>query len=691
MGIPLRVLIIENSASHARHILAELTNGGYDCAYRRVDSPEAMSVALREKVWDIVVGNHALRRHDGPTAIKALGDTGLDIPIIAISDDDTEEAAVLAMRSGACDHLTRGRLARLALVVSRELKAASHGLDEALRESEQRFRNFFANQVAATAITSPTKGWVEVNDKLCEMLGYSREELSQMTWSELTYPDDLAPDVAQFDRLVAGEIEGYVLDKRFVRKDGTVVPVILSVACIRNEDRTMKYITAMLLDITERKRAEDALQAAKEYAENLIETANAIFVRLDTSGNVVQMNRSAEKATGYRLDEVRGRSWFEVIVPKDRYPEVWAVFEKLAGSGIVKNFENPILTKSGEERHILWQNSEVREDGAIAGTLSFGLDITERKTAEEALRHSHELMRYIIEHNRSAVAVHDKDMNYIYISQRYLDDYNVKARDIIGKNHYDVFPNLPQKWRDAHKKALAGEITSAEDDPYVREDGSVDWTRWECRPWYEADGSIGGVIVYTEIITERKLAEQEKRRFYRDTIRSVTQGKLDLVTFDEVKDYIGHAELTAAVISLADTAAARHTIREYCKTKGLAVDRLALFESAVGEAATNAVKHGGKGRIYAGTRGNAVWVAVSDKGPGISTITLPNATLRRGFSTKASMGVGFTIMMEASDEVKLCTGTKGTTVLLVINIDAQDNAASLTDLPDTWNDIDATS
>ena len=105
-------------------------------------------------------------------------------------------------------------------------------------------------------------------------------------------------------------------------------------------------------------------------------------------------------------------------------------------------------------------------------------------------------MKYIIEHNRSAVAVHDMDMNYIYVSQRYLKDYNVKEKDVIGKNHYDVFPDLPQKWRDVHQKVLAGEIFSEEDDAYEREDGSVDWTRWECRPWYEEEGTIGGLIVY---------------------------------------------------------------------------------------------------------------------------------------------------------------------------------------------------
>ena len=151
-----------------------------------------------------------------------------------------------------------------------------------------------------------------------------------------------------------------------------------------------------------------------------------------------------------------------------------------------------------------------------AHALNLERNIEERKRIEEQLRksrenllHSHDLMSYVIKHNSSSVAVHDKDLNYIYVSQRYLDDYNVKQQDIIGKHHYEVIPDIPQKWREVHQRALMGEVLGKDEDLFERADGTVEWTKWECRPWYEADGEIGGIIVYGEVITDRKLAEQQ--------------------------------------------------------------------------------------------------------------------------------------------------------------------------------------
>ena len=162
--------------------------------------------------------------------------------------------------------------------------------------------------------------------------------------------------------------------------------------------------------------------------------------------------------------------------------------------------------------HLIWLSitgeATYQNDGESKQISGLVTDITSQKETEEALTHSHDLMDYVIEHNNAAVAIHDKDLNYIYVSKNYLEQFNVKESDIIGKHHYAVFPDLPQKWRDIHQKVLNGEVHRNDKDPFPRADGTTDWTRWEARPWYENDGSIGGLIIYTEVINDQIEAEE---------------------------------------------------------------------------------------------------------------------------------------------------------------------------------------
>ncbi len=147
--------------------------------------------------------------------------------------------------------------------------------ERALCASEEKMRLFFERQVIGAAITTPEKGWLQVNDKLCQMLGYPREELANLTWAELTHPEDLAANVYQFNRMLSGLIEGYSLEKRFIRKDGQIVHTHLSVGCVRRPDRTVDYVLALLADITERKLAEEELCRARDELELRVQERTA--------------------------------------------------------------------------------------------------------------------------------------------------------------------------------------------------------------------------------------------------------------------------------------------------------------------------------------------------------------------------------------------------------------------------------
>lgn len=162
---------------------------------------------------------------------------------------------------------------------------------------------------------------------------------------------------------------------------------------IRDATGALTGLAGFAQDITESKTAEEALRRAKGFTEKLIETANVFFVALDREGRIVMINEAAERITGYSRDELVGENWFETLVPKDRYPEIW----DMLGGPIPKRYENPILTKSGEERFISWQNGTLDDPEGRIYSVSFGVDISERKRFEEALSKSHEELTILYE------------------------------------------------------------------------------------------------------------------------------------------------------------------------------------------------------------------------------------------------------------------------------------------------------
>jgi len=140
-------------------------------------------------------------------------------------------------------------------------------------------------------------------------------------------------------------------------------------------------------------------------------------------------------------------------------------------------------------------------------------DLPARNLAETVreLAASTALLRLFIQHTPAAIAMLDTQMHYIQTSERWMQDYRLDGQTIIGKSHYEIFPDAPPRWKAIHERVLAGQVERCEEDPFPRADGTIEWLQWEARPWFKAEREIGGIVLFTQIITRRKEAERAMR------------------------------------------------------------------------------------------------------------------------------------------------------------------------------------
>ncbi len=129
----------------------------------------------------------------------------------------------------------------------------------------------------------------------------------------------------------------------------------------------------------------------------------------------------------------------------------------------------------------------------------------------QELKTREQLLQQFIEHTPAAVAMVDREMRYLAVSRRWIMDYKLAGQEIVGRSHYDVFPDLEPRWKLVHERCLAGAVAACDDDPWLRGDGSQEWLKWEVRPWTDSAGAIGGIIMFTEVVTERKRTEMALR------------------------------------------------------------------------------------------------------------------------------------------------------------------------------------
>lgn len=249
------------------------------------------------------------------------------------------------------------------------------------QEKEETFQKFFKLGLIGMAITSLEKNWVEFNDSLCQMFGYSREDFAKLTWADITHPEDIEADVANFKQVLVGKIDGYTMDKRFIHCDGSIVFASISVGAVSNPDGDIDHFVALVRDITRNKQAEEELKLS---AKVFTDTHDGILIT-DSDLNILDVNPSFTAITGYTLKDVLGKTP-EILnsgrQDEEFYCDMWQqINERGHWQGEIWNRK-----KEGEIYAEFLNISELRDaNGNITNYIGVFSDITTTKLQQEKL------------------------------------------------------------------------------------------------------------------------------------------------------------------------------------------------------------------------------------------------------------------------------------------------------------------
>lgn len=313
---------------------------------------------------------------------------------------------------------------------------------------------------------------------------------------------------------------------------------------------------------------------------------------------------------------------------------------------------------------------------AIARELGEAEDRRRRRAAEEAVTTSAENYRRMIDSAPLVIFTFDREGVILQVNYEFEQCFGFGSDEIVGRRLWEVFGRLGQsETRELARRVFAGETIKNTEWEDLRKDGSIVYLLANITPIYNERREITMALTMSADITDRKLAEQRrqamdshKREFYRRTILAATGGKLVITEPDEIEAIAGPALRTWEIESLADIDKARNDIRALATESGMDESRVPGFVGCAIEAMANVHKHADGGTITLHRVADSLMLVASDKGPGIEALSLPDVALKKGYSTAASLGMGYKVMIEFSDRVYLATSPEGTVVAVEMRL-----------------------
>jgi len=260
--------------------------------------------------------------------------------------------------------------------------------EEALRESEERFRAAFEQAAVGMAHVSLLSRWLKVNDRLCEILGYTQEELLQLGFQEIVHPDDLDADYEQFTKTLSEELRTYSAEKRYIRKDGRRIWVNQTLSVVREPSGLPGYFVCVVEDITDRKQAAEVLQESENRFRTLVQNASDIIMILESDGTIRYESPTVERVLGYTPEERIGTNILDHVHPDDTDRASRVIHDDYDEGGIGSLVEFRCRHEDGSWRYLEAVGNNMLDEPALAGIVVNSRDVTDRRQARDALRRS---------------------------------------------------------------------------------------------------------------------------------------------------------------------------------------------------------------------------------------------------------------------------------------------------------------
>ncbi len=459
---------------------------------------------------------------------------------------------VYAAEPDAFDALEIGLLEELASdlvygIVALRAEAQRRQAEDELRESEERFRATFEQAAVGIALVALDGRFLRVNRRFCDITGYSQDEILQRTVQDITYPADLDTDLTYVQQMLAGDIQTYTMEKRYIRRDRSLVWIDLTGSLVRDAAGTPKYLIGVVQDITDRKRTEEALQRTNYHLEMAQRVGKIGSWEWDVITDL--MTWSAEMYRIFGIDpaqfpnNVPMAEFFKTIHPAD-LPRVRAINDQLLRQRQAIPAEYRVIQPDGSVRIVYSDNVVILDgEGRVAKVVGIAQDITERRQAEETLAAERNLLRTLIDAVPDYIYAKDRESRFLIANAFVAERMGAGSpEELLGKTDADFYPpELAARYRaDELTVIQTGKPLLNVEELTIDTTGATRWLLTTKVPLRNSQGDIIGIVGNNRDITERKQIEEAEhaQRIMAEALHDIAAALSSTLNLDEVLDRI---------------------------------------------------------------------------------------------------------------------------------------------------------